>query len=90
LYLSAPSARRGFHLLQEALELVLGAVQLPGEPSDVCAPGEVEVAQDEVGRVELIRATAATFSPLIASKRPKLDFATSSSNALAVCDSTCS
>ena len=50
------------HLLQDALELVLGAVQLPGQPSDIGSASESEVTQHEVGRVRADPRQAATFS----------------------------
>jgi hypothetical protein len=38
-------------LLQDPLELVLGPVQMPGEPSDVGSPDDPEVAEHEVRQV---------------------------------------
>ena len=59
-------------LLEHALELVLGAVQLAREPRDVGAPGEPQVAQHRSATSKPIRVSAATFSALSASSRPKL------------------
>src|ERR1700681_668952 len=39
------------HLLQEALKLVLGAMELPGEPRHVRPPGEAQIPQHEIGEI---------------------------------------
>ena len=77
-------------LLEDPLELVLGAVQLAGQAGDVGAPGDAQVAQDEIGQVGADPLSAATFSALRASSAPKPGLATSSSNARAVLDSASS
>jgi hypothetical protein len=65
-------------------------VQLPGEPSDVGSSRDAEVAQDEVSRIRADPRQGRDVLTGEGEQPTELGLATSCSNALAVCDSTCS
>ena len=78
------------HLLQEALQLVLGSMELLGEPSHVRPPGEAQIPQHEIGE---IRADPCGRGDVLGAARrqhAEARLRTSSSNACAVRDSACS
>ena len=78
-------------LLQDLLELVLGAAELAGQARDVAPPGEPQVAPHEVHRRRTpIRVSATTFSVAIASSSPNDSRETTRSAAFATRDSASS
>ena len=62
-------------------------MQLPGQPGDVRAAGEPQVAQNQVGEVAADARERGHVLGAAGKQPPKLGVATASSNALAVRDS---